>query len=109
VVQNYKFGVLYAKDGQTTDVEMFNNRMFAVMRERERECVCVCVCVIDVIVVDAETGSEAFDEFLEFLGDRVQLAGWSKFRGGLNVKGMFNSKATPDPSDCSRDPQRVSE
>ena len=26
VVQNYKFGVLYAKDGQTTDVEMFCNR-----------------------------------------------------------------------------------
>lgn len=30
--------------------------------------------------------SENFDEFLNFLGDRVKLKGWTKFRGGLDVK-----------------------
>eukprot|EP00013_Stygamoeba_regulata_P005177 CAMPEP_0177640456 /NCGR_PEP_ID=MMETSP0447-20121125/6552_1 /TAXON_ID=0 /ORGANISM="Stygamoeba regulata, Strain BSH-02190019" /LENGTH=775 /DNA_ID=CAMNT_0019142527 /DNA_START=47 /DNA_END=2374 /DNA_ORIENTATION=- len=52
-----KVGVLYSKVGQTED-EMFSN----------------------------ETGSEDFNEFLSFLGDRVQLKNWRKFRGGLDVK-----------------------
>ena len=34
----------------------------------------------------AEHGSAAFDEFLSLLGQRIELMGWSKFRGGLNVR-----------------------
>ncbi|XP_048586836.1 GTPase-activating Rap/Ran-GAP domain-like protein 3 isoform X2 [Nematostella vectensis] len=55
---NYKFGVLYAKAGQTSDDEMFSN----------------------------ETGSEEFNRFLKLLGDRVELHGWQGYRGGLDVK-----------------------
>eukprot|EP01103_Thecamoeba_quadrilineata_P016746 TRINITY_DN568_c0_g1_i1.p1 TRINITY_DN568_c0_g1~~TRINITY_DN568_c0_g1_i1.p1 ORF type:complete len:435 (+),score=76.36 TRINITY_DN568_c0_g1_i1:68-1372(+) len=54
---NYKFGVLYCKSGQTEN-EMFSN-------------------------IEA---SKDFDEFLDFLGDRIDLVGWDKFRGGLDVK-----------------------
>ncbi len=54
---NYKFGLLYAKQGQSQN-DMFGN-------------------------VD---GSPAFDRFLELLGSRVDLLGWAGFRGGLDVK-----------------------
>uniref|UniRef100_A0A7N8Y8F3 GTPase-activating Rap/Ran-GAP domain-like protein 3 n=1 Tax=Mastacembelus armatus TaxID=205130 RepID=A0A7N8Y8F3_9TELE len=55
---NFKFGVLYAKDGQLTDDEMFSN----------------------------EVGSESFDKFLNLLGDSITLQGWAGYRGGLDTK-----------------------
>ncbi|XP_030291100.1 GTPase-activating Rap/Ran-GAP domain-like protein 3 isoform X2 [Sparus aurata] len=55
---NFKFGVLFAKDGQLTDDEMFSN----------------------------ETGSEGFDKFLNLLGDAITLQGWAGYRGGLDTK-----------------------
>ncbi|XP_043095999.1 GTPase-activating Rap/Ran-GAP domain-like protein 3 isoform X2 [Puntigrus tetrazona] len=55
---NFKFGVLYAKDGQLTDDEMFSN----------------------------ESGSENFDKFLNLLGDTICLQGWAGYRGGLDTK-----------------------
>ncbi|KAI3362168.1 hypothetical protein L3Q82_012492 [Scortum barcoo] len=55
---NFKFGVLYAKDGQLTDDEMFSN----------------------------ESGSESFDKFLNLLGDSITLQGWAGYRGGLDTK-----------------------
>uniref|UniRef100_A0A8D0A3S4 GTPase-activating Rap/Ran-GAP domain-like protein 3 n=1 Tax=Sander lucioperca TaxID=283035 RepID=A0A8D0A3S4_SANLU len=55
---NFKFGVLFAKDGQLTDDEMFSN----------------------------ETGSESFDKFLNLLGDSITLQGWAGYRGGLDTK-----------------------
>ncbi|XP_016371085.1 GTPase-activating Rap/Ran-GAP domain-like protein 3 isoform X2 [Sinocyclocheilus rhinocerous] len=55
---NFKFGVLYAKDGQLTDDEMFSN----------------------------ESGSENFNIFLNLLGDTICLQGWAGYRGGLDTK-----------------------
>ncbi|XP_012495311.1 PREDICTED: GTPase-activating Rap/Ran-GAP domain-like protein 3 [Propithecus coquereli] len=55
---NFKFGVLFAKDGQLTDDEMFSN----------------------------EIGSEAFQKFLNLLGDIITLKGWTGYRGGLDTK-----------------------
>uniref|UniRef100_A0A672IAV0 GTPase-activating Rap/Ran-GAP domain-like protein 3 n=1 Tax=Salarias fasciatus TaxID=181472 RepID=A0A672IAV0_SALFA len=55
---NFKFGVLFARDGQLTDDEMFSNEM----------------------------GSESFDKFLNLLGDTVTLQGWAGYRGGLDTK-----------------------
>lgn len=54
----YKFGVLYCKEGQTEEDDMYNN----------------------------VRGSPAFERFLDFLGDRVQLEGFTGYRGGLDVK-----------------------
>ncbi|VFV41563.1 gtpase activating rap [Lynx pardinus] len=55
---NFKFGVLFAKDGQLTDDEMFSN----------------------------EIGSDAFQKFLHLLGDKITLKGWTGYRGGLDTK-----------------------
>ena len=54
---NYKFGVLFAKEGQNQN-EMFGNT----------------------------EPSPAFEKFLALLGDRILLQGWQGFRGGLDVK-----------------------
>ncbi|CAH2316635.1 GTPase-activating Rap Ran-GAP domain 3 [Pelobates cultripes] len=55
---NFKFGVLYAKDGQLTDDEMFSN----------------------------EAGSESFQKLLSLLGDTITLKSWIGYRGGLDTK-----------------------
>lgn len=61
-VGNYKFGVLYQRAGQTTEVDMYTN--------------------------NTVTGSVSpeYTRFLSFLGDTITLKGWTKYRGGLNVK-----------------------
>jgi hypothetical protein len=33
------------------------------------------------------SGSPEFEEFLAFLGDKIELRGWQKYRAGLDVKG----------------------
>eukprot|EP01087_Luapelamoeba_hula_P014984 TRINITY_DN4442_c0_g1_i7.p1 TRINITY_DN4442_c0_g1~~TRINITY_DN4442_c0_g1_i7.p1 ORF type:complete len:723 (-),score=112.05 TRINITY_DN4442_c0_g1_i7:84-2252(-) len=58
IQRNYKFGVLYAKEGQMEENDMFNN----------------------------ETGSAELNEFLEFLGDKIPLKGFTGYTGGLDVK-----------------------
>ncbi|KYO46492.1 rap1 GTPase-activating protein 1 isoform A [Alligator mississippiensis] len=57
ISNNFKFGVIYQKPGQTTEEEVFSNT----------------------------EESLGFLEFLEFLGDRIQLQDFRGFRGGLDV------------------------
>jgi signal-induced proliferation-associated 1 like protein 1 len=54
----YKVGVLFCKDNQSSEQEMYNN----------------------------ENSSAAFDEFLSILGEKVRLKGFSRYRGGLDNK-----------------------
>eukprot|EP00027_Filamoeba_sp_ATCC50430_P004823 CAMPEP_0168560428 /NCGR_PEP_ID=MMETSP0413-20121227/11055_1 /TAXON_ID=136452 /ORGANISM="Filamoeba nolandi, Strain NC-AS-23-1" /LENGTH=851 /DNA_ID=CAMNT_0008591729 /DNA_START=131 /DNA_END=2682 /DNA_ORIENTATION=- len=54
----FSVGVLFAKEGQTNESDNFAN----------------------------EHGSPAFDEFLDFLGDKIPLQGWLGYRGDLDVK-----------------------
>jgi len=56
--KGFKFGILYAAEGQTKEDEMFSNL----------------------------ESSPEFEEFLDFLGERVPLGGWPHFRAGLDVK-----------------------
>jgi len=60
----YKFGVLYRKKGQHLDDDMFSNA----------------------------TGSMDFNIFLRFLGQQITLKGWTKFKGGLDVKDNTTGK-----------------
>jgi len=34
--------------------------------------------------------SVEFERFLELLGERIELRGWQKYRGGLDVKSKFS-------------------
>jgi hypothetical protein len=58
IVRHYKFGILYVKEGQTDENDMFGNN----------------------------DTSEQFDDFLHWIGERVKLQGWTGYRGGLDVK-----------------------
>jgi hypothetical protein len=58
-VGNYKFGILYAREGQTDENDMFSNNDM----------------------------SECFQEFLDIIGKRIILEDWKNYRGGLDVKG----------------------
>jgi hypothetical protein len=53
-----KVGVIYIAKGQTSEDEFYSN----------------------------ERGSPEFDDFLNFLGDKIQLKGWNKFAGGLDTQ-----------------------
>ncbi|XP_056360400.1 rap1 GTPase-activating protein 1-like isoform X5 [Oenanthe melanoleuca] len=57
ISNNFKFGVIYQKPGQTTEEEVFSNTV----------------------------ESQGFLEFLDFLGDKIQLQDFRGFRGGLDV------------------------
>ncbi|KAM9430163.1 rap1 GTPase-activating protein 1-like isoform 5-T5 [Salvelinus alpinus] len=57
ISNNFKFGVIYQKFGQTSEEELFGNSV----------------------------ESPAFVEFLEFLGEKVELHDFKGFRGGLDV------------------------
>ncbi|KAJ9597843.1 hypothetical protein L9F63_011338, partial [Diploptera punctata] len=58
LVSNFKFGVLYQRYGQTTEEELFGNVQ----------------------------SSTALDEFLELLGQRIQLKDHKGYRGGLDTQ-----------------------
>jgi hypothetical protein len=53
--QQFRIGVLFAKNGQTTEQEFYDNPV----------------------------ASPAFKHFLDFLGDRIRLKGWQRHRAGL--------------------------
>ncbi|XP_059188730.1 rap1 GTPase-activating protein 1-like isoform X3 [Centropristis striata] len=57
ISNNFKFGVIYQKYGQTSEEELFGN----------------------------SEESPAFVEFLEFLGEKIELHNFKGFRGGLDV------------------------
>jgi hypothetical protein len=59
--------VVYAKEGQSTCKEFWEN----------------------------EHGSMGFERFLSLLGDRVKLKGWNKFRGGLDVHNVRAAPKNP--------------
>lgn len=57
VAKTHKFGVIYQECGQTSEEEIFGNKAHP----------------------------SAFDEFLDMLGDKVKLKGFTGYRGGLDV------------------------
>jgi len=58
LVSNYKVGVLYCKEGQVKEEDMFFNRH----------------------------GSGLFTQFLNVIGEKVRMKGWDKYRAGLDVR-----------------------
>jgi len=79
IVSHYKFGVIQWKDGQGED-EAFQN---------------------------CEPCGAAFDSFLALLGEKIELNGWSRYRGGLDVAGgttgQYSVFATYDAATCAGD------
>ncbi len=60
--QLFRFGVLYAKDGQTTEAEMYDNGKVYKYYS---------ACILLILLAGA--GSPAFNKFLDFIGQRISL------------------------------------
>ncbi|EJD74531.1 Rapgap1 [Loa loa] len=58
LTNTYKFGVIYQRFGQTTEEELFGNAVY----------------------------SNAFDEFLNIIGERIELRDFKGYRGGLDTQ-----------------------
>ncbi|KAI9137073.1 hypothetical protein BKA69DRAFT_62166 [Paraphysoderma sedebokerense] len=68
VIRSYKFGLCYLRSGQRTEEEMFSNK-------------------------EADTSPE-FREFLNFIGETIELRNWKGYRAGLDVaNGQTGSKS----------------
>lgn len=59
IYTRYKVGIMLCRTSQSTEEQMYNN----------------------------EYSSAAFDEFLDFIGQRVRLKGWDQYKGGLDTRG----------------------
>lgn len=62
IYTRYKVGIMYCKEGQSTEEQMYNN----------------------------EHSSPAFEEFLDFLGTRVRLKGFEAYKGNVFVSKLSN-------------------
>jgi len=80
VISHYKFGILYAARDQIDENDMYCNGTERILA-RSR-----VLLLIGDTFMGAEHGSPDFDEFCEFLGTRITLKDWNKYRGGLDVK-----------------------
>eukprot|EP01104_Vermistella_antarctica_P006472 TRINITY_DN1717_c0_g1_i1.p1 TRINITY_DN1717_c0_g1~~TRINITY_DN1717_c0_g1_i1.p1 ORF type:complete len:376 (+),score=90.65 TRINITY_DN1717_c0_g1_i1:187-1314(+) len=56
-IKGFKFGLLYSAEGQTKEDEMFAN----------------------------VESSDELNEFIDFIGERVDMQGWERFRAGLDI------------------------
>jgi hypothetical protein len=72
-VHRYKFGVLFAKDSQQKENEIYSTGNEILLEI--------------TLILTAET-SPAFEEFLDLIGSRIRLLNWNGYAGGLNTKGL---------------------
>ena len=82
VIRSYKFGVTYLGPDQSTEEEMFSNKT-------GKHCFIILACCMykkctNYTAISA--GSPAFKEFLQFLGETIELRGWKGYRAGLDVQ-----------------------
>lgn len=82
VRKQYKFGVLYASPTDLTENQMFSNRNFFFLLFQPNE-------LNSEIWQFTVEGSPDWNEFLDFLGEKIELLGWELYAGGLDTKGIF--------------------
>ena len=105
IITNYKFGVLYQRAGQTEEDQVGLLSCVVVMPSSPFAPACTPIHITYTHTHDVASallpharpsqwynnvdGSSELEEFLTFLGDRITLNGWNKFRGGLSVTGTM--------------------
>jgi len=109
VIRSYKFGLLYAKDGQSTEQEIFRNKLgmctflspspslslspphsrtYPQLRSSPQYFRYLTSCFFPILCSNhADDSSKAFKEFLNFIGERIELKNWKGYRAGLDVNG----------------------
>ena len=64
----------------------FDGKSPTVLQSTCGPWLCLVTPCLPLIAVNV---SEDFERFLELLGERIELKGWQKYRGGLDVKSKF--------------------
>ena len=64
----------------------FDRKNLTVLQSSCGPWLCLVTPCLPLIAVNV---SEDFEHFLELLGERIELKGWQKYRGGLDVKSKF--------------------
>jgi hypothetical protein len=84
----HKFGVLYSREGQTDELQIYNNGTHHAYLSLSLFLQRVFLMRADCSWTrhHAEHASPAFEEFLEFLGSKVALQGFTGYSGGLDTK-----------------------
>lgn len=79
VINHSKIGVLYAREGQTEEADMFSNSLLPFPPSPP--------FLPDSLSAHfADDPSADFKQFLELLGDRVNLLGWKRFAADLDTR-----------------------
>lgn len=96
VHRQFKVGVLLANEGQRREEDMFCNGAYKLYiglmvasNSKNSQFSSHQYCFLFLLfffVSHLESGSVAYEEFLDFLGDKVELNGWKGFSGGLDTK-----------------------
>ena len=79
MTHQFKFGVLYCKKGQSSEEQMLSNSAFVVA---------ILLASLTHARIEHEDASADYLAFLKWLGQTVELQGWSFFAGGLDTKRM---------------------
>lgn len=79
---DFKIGIIYAKKGQKHEDEMFSNSKSPPSSSFNG-------CKLIPTYLSTEDGSPQFNQFLDSLGEKVDLKAWQGFRGGLPTNGIL--------------------
>ena len=87
-IQRHKFGVVYGRQGlgeeETFGAGTGDQMILAALRG---DCCLQADRALTLLVsAGLESTSEHFQNFLDFLGERVELKGWTRYKGDLDVK-----------------------
>jgi len=80
----FKFGVLYSKDGQTTEDDMFGNGKIQLITFPF-----LFSCVDTLSHPSTVETSKEYEDFLSLLGEKVKLQGWERYAAGLDIESAF--------------------
>jgi len=80
----FKFGVLYSKDGQTTEDDMFGNGKSTPFNFPFFSSLALTLLFSPTV----ETSKE-YEDFLSLLGEKVKLQGWERYAAGLDIESAF--------------------
>jgi hypothetical protein len=80
--------MIYAKEGQKTELEMLGNTKGNLKKKRKKQKKRPKTNNINSVTCKFLffLGSAGFNAFLETMGEKIKLFGWKKYAAGLDVK-----------------------
>lgn len=55
-----------------------------MVKQQKQKCFRMVLTSLSLLICPSDKGSADFEEFLKFMGQKVELASWEGYRGGLD-------------------------